>query len=203
MVNETIRRNTKLFATLSVLIIAVGMSIIVYKLYMNHLTRYDRNPLSDPVVGFQMLEPAKLPPGIKITDKRLNLRHSSPHKIKSTSAELNLRTEDWVYDIQESKAESSDETETVTDLRNFNPSSIQPTCTRGKSSKGQTYRLCHWTDYGRISVYEVKNIQKGVYIDTLFPASLQKPIALEDVDAYVDSFKPADPSGLPILADAI
>jgi hypothetical protein len=150
-----------------------------------------------------MLEPAKLPLDIKIINKRLGLKHSSSHKLRSAWAELNFRTEDWVYSIQESKPESSDEEGTVTDLRNFDPSSVKPTCTQGKSPKGNMYRVCHWIDYGRISVYEVNNIQHGVYVRTRFPTSLQKPIALRDIGAYVDSFKPADPSGLPILVDAI
>jgi hypothetical protein len=193
----------KLLVVLGGAVSVIVVSVLGYKIYMNHLMRYDRNPLSDPVVGFQMLEPTKLPPGIKITDKRLSFKHSAPHKIRNVSAELNFRTEDWVYSIQESKAEAGDNEDTVTDLRNFDQSSVMPTCTQGKTPKGQAYRLCHWIDYGRINVYEVKNVQQGVFIDTLFPTSLQKPITIEDIDAYVDSFKPTSPAGLPILIDAI
>lgn len=165
----------------------------------------DVHPLSDPVAGFTMLQPTALPLGIKITDRRLSMDHDSQtHKtIKYVSAELNFRTEDWVYSIYESKLEAGAADETVTDLRNFDQSSVLPTCTQGTSPKGQIYRLCHWIDYGRISVYEVKNIQQGVYIRTMFPASLQKPITIKQVDSYVDSFKPIDPTGLPILVDAI
>jgi len=203
MPQATRRRRHIFLVTLVSGIAIVALFLAGYGVYINRLTRYDRDPLSDPAVGFQMLEPTKLPPGIKITDKRLGLNHSAPHKIRNTWAELNFRTEDWVYSIQESKAGDVDKEETITTLTNFDPSSVQPTCTQRKSPHGSTYRLCHWIDYGRISVYEINNIQQGVYILTRFPTLLQKPLTVEDTDAYIDSFKPVNSSGLPILVDTI
>jgi hypothetical protein len=113
---------------------------------------------------------------------------------------MNLRAEDWVYAIREWRATSEN---TTTDLNNFDPTSIVPTCAERKSTDGQQYRLCHWLDYGKISVYEVKFIKKGVFIDTTFPTTIQKPIVLDELNGYVDSFSPANLDGIPILEDAV
>src|SRR4051812_13474266 len=110
---QSMSKKGKLLVALSGAVSVIILSVLGYKIYMNHLTRYDRNPLSDPTVGFQMLEPTKMPPGIKIMDKRLGLKHSAPHKIRNAWADLNFRTEDWVYSIQESRAETGDKEEIV------------------------------------------------------------------------------------------
>jgi len=53
---------------------------------------------SHPSLGFRYYEPSYLPVGTSIKAKRISI--SPGYK----DAELNFRTEDWVYEIQESKA---------------------------------------------------------------------------------------------------
>jgi len=45
--------------------------------------------------------------------------------------------------------------------RDYDVTSVKPTCSILTSQAQQQYRLCHWVDYGRISVYEVKFIKTG------------------------------------------
>lgn len=171
----------------------------------------DAHPLSDSKVGFQMYVPTKLPGNLSITAKRINIRHAkfyssekgNPESLATVSVEMNLRREDWVYDIGESRAGQDNASYTWTALRNYDPNSKEPTCIQRKSPSGQSYRLCHWTDYDRISVFEVNFNKKGTNIETTFPVTLDKPITSEDLDSYVDSFKKADSEGIPIQADAI
>ncbi|HUC89183.1 MAG TPA: hypothetical protein VMR45_00090, partial [Patescibacteria group bacterium] len=78
-----------------------------------------------------------------------------------------------------------------------------PTCMEEVSSKGQQYRLCHWLDYEKISVYEVKLIKQGVLIEATFPTTPQEPILLNELGTFVDSFKPGNPQDVPISADTV
>ena len=160
----------------------------------------DQHPLSDPTAGFQFLVPTKLPAGFRITAKWINIKHGASGTLKSVAVEMNLRTEDGVYDIQESRATNED---TSTSLRNFDPMSVLPTCASRESSDGQQYRLCHWVDYGKISVYEVEMITQGVYIHTSFPTTRDRVLSDEELGTFVDSFAPSNPSGIPISADTI
>ena len=168
------------------MVIAVGfLGVCTYFVARNAYRQ--QHPLSDPQLGFQFLRPTQLPDGFRITASRIHVS-SEAGKIYGTGAEMNLRTVDWVYEIQESKYSN----ESIrTGLRNFNPESISPTCTQGYSSSQQIYRLCHWVDYGTISVYEVESIQDGVFIRTTFPAALHQVIPRSAFEVYVASFKPA------------
>jgi hypothetical protein len=106
------------------------------------------------------------------------------------SADLNFRTQDWVYSIQESK---DTEGHVTTALKNYNPTSIGVTCIQENTVKQISYRLCHWTDYGRISVYEIKFSQQGTFISSRMPVAKGQGVHISDLNTYVDSFVKAKP----------
>lgn len=151
-------------------------------------------------VGFklQYYQPTKLPLGIKITDKRVVINYFDG-KFYGTSVDLNFRTEDWVYSIQETKTNSNNAKYISTDLENYDPNSIGVTCKQEISDLGQQYRLCHWIDYGKISVYEIKFIKNETFIETEFPSTLEQTISVAAISNYVDSFVKANVVGFKIL----
>lgn len=149
------------------------------------------HPSSDQKWGFQFYRPGFLPPSFRITEERVSVSESNG-KVFGVSAGLNFRTEDWVYSIQESKAASQ---EATTSLRNFDPTSKEVTCGQETSPKGIAYRLCHWVDYDKISVYELKFVKDSTYIDVKLPAAKDAIVADVDLDRFVDSFKEADAPG--------
>jgi hypothetical protein len=169
-------------------VIAIGTgAMLAYKVHQKNWAY--NHPLSDSVWGFQYYVPQKLPRGIHITDSRISVFEEA-NTIYSVGAELNFRTEDWVYSIREYRSGGAPE---VTKLRDFNTDSILPTCMQRTTEAGQGYRLCHWLDYGRISVYEIKFAKGDTYFDSQFPAKKSQVIPMSELDAYVDSFKKADP----------
>jgi len=160
------------------------------------------NPLSIPTkYSFQYYNPTKLPAGFAITAKRIDIGLATNAPV----AEMNLRTEDWVYEISESDGGLAEPTTTEVDVNNYTPNSVKPTCTGITSSQKQYYRLCHWLDYGRISVYEVKfmkydnNHENPTFIVTEFPSTKDRIIDQSEIDNYVDSFVKARASGFKLL----
>ena len=146
--------------------------------------------MSNPQYGFSYLEPTKLPAGVKIVGKRIDV-FGEGGKIFGVDAEINLRPVDWVYAIQESRYKA-DEDVTITAQHSFNPTSAKPTCSQ-EQAPTLSYRLCHWIDYGKISVYEVKFVQNGTYIDARIPFETNSQIPLSALSSFVDSFVPAKP----------
>jgi len=61
------------------------------------------------------------------------------------------------------------------------------------------YRICHWIDYGRIDVHEVKFTKSATFINIQIPSSINEPISLQQIDQFVDSFKKASTIGFPVL----
>lgn len=118
-------------------------------------------------------------------------------KLYGISADLNLRTEDWVYSIGEFKASVSP-ADTTTALYDYDPNSTGVTCIQEQTPRKRQYRLCHWIDYGRISVYEVNFVEGSTYITTTFPANLHQDVPNSQFDEYVDSFAPANTFGFTI-----
>lgn len=177
------RYSQKLLLSIAAAVVFGLLGVSVY--FVARSAYQQRHPLSNPEFGFQFLKPTQLPDGFRITASRIQVS-SEAGKIYGIGAEMDLRTVDWVYEIQESRHSNED---IYTGLRNFDPESTHPTCTQGYALR-QPYRLCHWIDYGTISVYEVESIQNGVFIRTTFPASLHQIIPQSAFDAYVASFKP-------------
>jgi hypothetical protein len=160
------------------------------------------HPLSNPRHGFQYYEPKRLPAGFHITDKRIDIVNPGG-KLYGIGVDLNFRTEDWVYSIRESRANSSsspDNSSVFTELNNYDPTSVSVTCRQENSAKKQSYRLCHWIDYGRISVYEVKFIKGGTYIDTRFPGTITEVVSISSINDYVDSFVKAKTTGFKTIS---
>ena len=160
---------------------------------------YSVYPLMNSKYGFQYYAPTSLPSGFTIKDKRVDVI-SYGGKTHGVSAELNLRTEDWVYSIREYRHTDQ---ETKTSLSNYDPKSIDVTCQQQTSPKGQEYRLCHWTDYGKISVFEVKFVKGQTFIDTTFPTTTDKTIPVSELGNYVDSFKKSNTAGWPVLSGSV
>lgn len=143
----------------------------------------------NPSIGFNYYEPSYLPPNVSIKAQRVSITRGD------IQVEQNFRTEDWVYSIREYKAGEP----IGTADQNYDPQSIKPTCSLRTSPAQMQYRICHWVDYGRIDVHEVKFIKDGTFIDTQIPSSIDKPISLQQIDQFVDSFKKASTIGFPVL----
>ncbi|MDB5176236.1 MAG: hypothetical protein JWM81_1094 [Candidatus Saccharibacteria bacterium] len=143
-----------------------------------------------PALGFSYYEPSYLPPGVAIKAKRILIANGR------ATASLNFRTEDWVYEIIESKA--GEDTVGPSD-HNYDAKSVKPTCKGVLSAHGQPYRLCHWIDYGKISVYEVAFIKGGTMIHAQIPTRLQQTVSTDEVGHFVDSFAAKRAVGLPVL----
>jgi len=148
----------------------------------------------EPDVGFRYYEPAYLPPGVSIKEKRISVIGDGAN---NTAVEQNFRTENWVYEIQEYRAEYTD---TIGGAdQNYDPKSTQPTCNTRVSPEKMLYRLCHWIDYGRIDVHEVKFIKNGTFVNVQIPTILQQQVTIQEIDKFVDSFQQKSTIGLPVL----
>lgn len=143
----------------------------------------------NPSLGFKYFEPSYLPPNISIKEKRIAISSGF------VTAEQNFRTVDWVYEIQEYKADSS----IGSADQKYDVNSTEPSCSILTSFAGQQYRLCHWIDYGRIGVYEVKFIKDGTFISSQVPTTLQQKLNVSEISQYVDSFKLKSSIGIPVL----
>jgi hypothetical protein len=150
----------------------------------------------NPSLGFTYLEPSYLPPGVSIKQKRISILSGG-----DVEAEQDFRTVDWVYEIMEYKADGPVDGNSAlgTANQNYNTDSVSPTCDILSTSRGQQYRLCHWIDYGKIGVYEVKFIEDGTFIDSQIPTTLQQKISTVEISRFVDSFKPKSSIGIPVL----
>jgi hypothetical protein len=176
-----------------IVVLALALGVFLVRQF------YSVYPLWNSTYGFQYYTPTQLPSGFKIMDKRVDII-SYGGKTHGVSAELNLRTEDWVYEIMESR--HTDE-QTTTPLTNYDPHSIGVTCEQQTSPKGQEYRLCHWVDYGKISVFEAKFIKGNTFINTTFPTTTDKVVPVSEISNYVDSFKKSNTAGWSVLSGSV
>jgi hypothetical protein len=175
-----------------ILYILLGLLALIFLVLAFLLFRY-----FEPDVGFKYYEPAYLPPGVSIKEKRIDITHMLGASETSTSVEQNFRTENWVYEIQEYPA---DYTTTIgTADQNYDPKSVKPTCDSRRSPGETQYRLCHWIDYGRIDVHEVKFIKDGTFVNVQIPTTLQQPVTIQEIDRFVDSFQQRSTIGIPVL----
>lgn len=181
-----------LIAALVVIVTAVAYKMAVMLVY--------GRPLADPNVGFTYVEPRYLPPPYHITGRRINVMRGQTgrdmHRLLSAQASLNLSTRDWIYGITERRAAGE---QILTPLTNYDPESVQPTCINHTSPGGRLYRLCHWVDWGTVSVFEVQWVQGGTFIWATFPAQLHTKLLVQETGQFVDSFVPASSAGIPIV----
>ena len=144
----------------------------------------------NPTVGFTYYEPSYLPPGVSIKDRRISINKYAP-----TQVEQNFRTEDWVYSIREYRA-----TEKIGFAeQNYDENSVKPTCSIEISTAMIKYRLCHWIDYGKIAVHEIKFVKGGTFINAQIPTKTSEVISVEEIGKYVDSFNKKSTIVLPVL----
>lgn len=136
--------------------------------------------LSGGVLVFSYLKPTYLPSGISIKDTRVTATKTD------VFTELNFRTEDWVYEIQESQTRS---TELPSAKGNYDADSTNFTCSIFVSPHLQHYRLCHSVDYGKISRYEVTQVNGSTLISSALPTTMNHVIDTKDIGKFVDSFK--------------
>lgn len=181
-----------------VLTAIVAVVLIIFGVFSYHRVQ-KTDPLKDAKLGFQYLYPTRLPSGIRIVSSRIAVKHAAGGGYGSVAAEMTFRDSEWVYGIQEARANGED---VAVKSNDYSPASVLPTCVQ-KTSGEQSFRLCHWIDYRKISVFEVKFIKSGVYVVARLPSTINKPISEAELMAFVQSFNPADASGLPVLADAI
>lgn len=142
-----------------------------------------------PRMNFTYYEPSYLPDGISIKQKRIQIASGDK------SASQNFRTEDWVYDITEFKAD----TDIGSANQDYSPTSKQPTCELRTTPKHQQYRVCHWIDYGKIDVTEVKFIKQGTFIWAAMPIEVGKQLPLTQIDTFIDSFHKSSTWGFPVI----
>lgn len=145
--------------------------------------------ITNPHIDFTYFEPSYLPPNTTINAKRIVVTHSR------IFVEQNFRTEDWVYAIDQYKAEEP----VGSAEQNFDAESIKPTCDLRITPEGVGYRVCHWIDYGRINVYEVRFIKEGTFVNAKIPTTLDQHVSMEQIDTFVDSFVHKDTFGFPVL----
>lgn len=195
----------KHFLTLHRKLLLISMTLTVvlfFAAYFLKTKQIESHPSTDPSVGFQPYEPQSVPGGFTVTGMRFQLktaRHDTP---KTLSLEINIRAEDWVYVIQQTRANNTSHSEARTTLHNFNPASMHPTCAQLLSVKKQEYRLCHWTD-SAYSVFEVKFFKDGTYIEAAFPYKKDTPFVPEEFNNFVDSFQKIDGRDIPVQTNTI
>jgi hypothetical protein len=160
-----------------VLLVLSGLGYVVFRIF-------------NPSVGFAYYEPSYLPPNVAIRAKRISI-----NEYASTQVEQNFRTEDWVYSIREYKA-----TRPIGSAeQNYDDKSTEPTCSMFITPQKIEYRLCHWIDYGKINVHEVKFIKGTTFINTQIPTKVEEQISVEEISRFVDSFEKKSTVGLPVL----
>lgn len=145
----------------------------------------------NPSIGFTYYEPAYLPPNVSIKAKRISM--SNGH----ASVQQNFRTENWIYDIDEREAHDSSSIGSAN--QNYDAKSVRPTCDVRDSPAHMQYRVCHWIDYGRIDVHEVRFIKDGTFIRSHIPTTTNQQISIQEIGKYVDSFTPKSTIGFPVL----
>lgn len=162
---------------MAAVLLAIAVGFVVYRTF-------------NPAVGFKYYEPSYLPKDVSIKAKRISINKYAP-----TQVEQNFRTEDWVYSIREYKATDS----IGTAEQNYDAKSIKPTCNIEISSKMTKYRLCHWIDYGKIGVHEIKFTKDGTFINAQIPTKTSEVISIDEINKFVDSFSKKSTIGLPVL----
>lgn len=166
------------------------LTVISIALILAALAGYYVFRLYHPAVGFRHFEPSYALPGVTITDRRISITNGS------MATEQNFGTKDWTYAITERKAGGP----LGNGIQNYNPASIKPTCKTQTSPENMRYRLCHWIDYGRTNVYEITFIKLGTLVRAVIPTGLDKPLAIDNLSKFVDSFRQRSTLWLPVVS---
>ncbi len=174
-------RSGKFVWLLVVIVVFLGVSYIAFRAFTS-------------TIHFTYYAPSYLPPGIAIKEKRVSITDDGTNRFESV--DLNFRTEDWVYSIMEYKASRSDSIGTAD--QKYNEKSVKPTCSIYKTPNWTKYRLCHWVDYGKIGVQEVKFKKGSTFINAMIPTDPKKPASVDEITKFVNSFKRKSINGIPI-----
>jgi hypothetical protein len=169
--------------------LVISLAVLAMAIIAGAIFRYN-----NPSVGFTYFEPAYLPAGTSIKAKRIDISKGY------TSVDQNFRTEDWVYGIVEHRVDDTGSIDAAS--QNYDPESVEPTCSFSTTPAHMRYRLCHWVDYGRIDVHEVIFIKGNTYIYSEIPTGTDQTISVEQVEKYIDSFQQKSTLGLPVLRSA-
>ena len=148
-------------------------------------------------------KPTHLPAGINIVRKTLfEQKYQSGGDpfgkiLTNTSITLSYRMVDNVYSINESTFGSDDKQQILaSDGQNYDPTSKKPTCKQVTTPGSKLYRLCHWVDYDKYSVYETKFFIGDEFIDSRMETDLSRTLNKSELNAFVDSFVKSDPNEL-------
>jgi hypothetical protein len=129
-------------------------------------------------LGYTYYEPTYLPPNIAINDKYI-LNFNGDKTVW-------LRIKRAIYGIRE----SNEPTGIPSAVENYDPSSRKPTCHTGKTPAAIPYRVCHWVDFGKYNVNEVKFGKGDTWIVSWLPTNLDQSVTLDQIEKYIDSFEP-------------
>lgn len=176
-----------IYITVIVVILAVS-SIWFYSWYTNPYRQAAKE------VGTTYLSPSYLPPGVTIAKKILF--HNTVYPSLS-SIVLSFRNVDNVYAIYQGMADQPI-AEATTSLTNFDSTSIKPTCRQMNTQKNQSYRLCHWVDYGTYSVFETTMMIDHRWVQAKINTTPDKPFSVDDISRFVDSFESRSITDLPV-----
>lgn len=145
----------------------------------------------NPSVGFTYYEPSYLPARTSIKARQIYLFVPSSRFM----VEQNFRTENWIYSISEYKTDSG----IGSAMQDYDAKSVKPTCNINTTPVKTRYRLCHWIDYGKIDVHEVRFYKGETFVRSFIPTELSQEISIQEIEKYIDSFSPKSTIGLPVL----
>ena len=157
--------------------------------------------VSAPRLNFTYYTPTYLPPGVSIAKRTLFIQNYQSggdpfgKTVTDKSVTLSFRDVDNVYSIHERSATQYQDiiSERIqTSDSNFDASSIKPTCRQMTTSKKISYRLCHWIDYDRYSVYEMNFVRDDTWISVQMNTTKDQPFKLSDLNSFIDSFQPGN-----------
>lgn len=170
----------------TLLIILIATSILAGGGYLFYTT----SPISIlHNEGLTYFEPSELPEGISIARKTLFINDWSKTSHIAYIA-LSFRKVDNVYSIDERKVTTTtDLSSTTTVLETYSPTSRLPSCRQLTSPQKQSYRLCHWIDYGSYSVYEMRFVKDTTCIVVRMNTELSRTLEIGELDMFIDSFE--------------
>lgn len=154
--------------------------------------------------GATYFVPNYLPAGVDIKRRTLFLTEfreggdPDGKLVHLVSVSLSFRDVDNVYGINEYPSSQSDEKSLTAEIDNYSTLSATPTCKQSRASADMPFRLCHWIDYDRYDVYEMKFVKDKTYIWVELMANKGTTMSESELQHFVGSFEPANPSNLTV-----